>query len=252
MKTMASIAELLNQGVKLETHEAVAIAQQLILALIRAECPADVGPPYGPPTPANVILTADGAVYCVGCETAAVSEVAIFLDGLLPAGSPRVTGALRYTIARGLLDVDVAPFDSLQDFSAALMRHELGARDAVVRGVLARGASAGATSKPAVLVERRRVGASRSDLRRALREADAQLYEYEVNAASPQTRRSPSRGQTVPAVAACLGAGMLLAAAGEIMRSDILVGLSRLPHVVAPAIAVAEPAPVTALPPERI
>src|SRR3954470_5802100 len=250
MKTMASIAELLNHGVKLEAHEAVAIAQQLIAALDREECPADVAPPYGPPTPANVILTADGSVYCIGCETPAVSEVAIFLDALLPAGSPGVPGALRYTIARGMLDVDVAPFDSLHEFSNALTRHEQGPRDAVVRGVLARGESAGTPSKPAVLVERRRAGASRTDLRRALREADAQLYEYEMNAATRQAPRSPSRGQMVPAVAACLGAGMLLATAGEIKRSDILAA-PQLPYVAAPAMAVAEPASVTALPSER-
>src|SRR3954469_158377 len=121
MKTMVSIAELLNAGLTLEAHEAVAIAQQLVGDLRQGEHTSGLEPPYGPPTATNVILMSDGSVTCVGCETTpAVSEVSIFLDALLPAGSPRVPGGLRYTIARGMLDVDVPPFDSLEEFSQAL------------------------------------------------------------------------------------------------------------------------------------
>ena len=133
MTTTVSIAEIQRAGVTLEPVEAVAVAQQLIQTLRRCDDAGVVEPPYGPPTAANVVLNADGSVSCAACGTTpAISEIAIFLDALLPPGSLRVPGGLRYTIARGLLEVDVAPFDSLDDFSRALGRHESGPRDEVV------------------------------------------------------------------------------------------------------------------------
>ena len=114
MTTTASIAKL-QRAVILEAGEAVAIAQQLIQALQQSD--GGIEPPYGPPTASNVVLNADGSVSCAACgATPAISEIAIFLDSLVPAGSPRVPGGLRYIIARGLLEVDVAPFDSLDAF----------------------------------------------------------------------------------------------------------------------------------------
>jgi hypothetical protein len=247
MRTSASIAELQNTGVKFEADEAVAIAQQLIEALRHCDN-FGIEPPYGPPTPANVVLKADGSVACVGCHTTpAVSEVAIFLDTLLPAGSPRVPGGLRYAIARGLLDVDVPPFDSLEEFSDALARFEHGARDAAVRGVLSRagGCMALARRTPA---ERRRAQANVSELRRALREADVRLYQQHLATVALPVPTSPSRArmQTMPAVAACLGAGFLLIAAGQFMHERELTARAVVP-VAAPA-AVSVPAPLAPQP----
>jgi hypothetical protein len=68
--------------------------------------------------------------------TPVVSEVAIFLEDLLPPGSPRVPGGLRYTMARALLNVDVPPFDSLDDFSRDLARHERGNGATLVKRAL--------------------------------------------------------------------------------------------------------------------
>ena len=258
MTTTVSIAELQHAGVTLEPVEAVAVAQQLIQTLRRSDDAGEVEPPYGPPTAANVVLNADGSVSCAACGTTpAISEIAIFLDALLPPGSLRVPGGLRYTIARGLLEVDVAPFDSLDDFSRALGRHESGPRDEVVRRLLrraewARAAAAGARA------DRRR--ARTTELRRALREADAQLYAHQLAAAVPPSRRSrfsppsrealwrdhaeaiaeageprrswrsiwrasgggpipppPTRTRNVPAIAVCLGSGLMLISAGEFM-----------------------------------
>jgi hypothetical protein len=286
MTTTVSIAELQHIGVTLEAVEAVAVAQQLIQTLRRCDDAGVVEPPYGPPTAANVVLNDDGSVSCAACGTTpAISEIAIFLDALLPPGSARVPGGLRYTIARGLLEVDVAPFDSLDDFSRALGRQESGPRDEVVRRLLrraewARAAAAGARA------DRRR--ARTTELRRALREADAQLYAFQLAAAVPPSRRSrfsilsreslwrghaeasveageprrrwrtsgggpiappPRRTRNVPAIAVCLGSGLMLISAGEFMHrwptTDPVAA-----SVVAPlALATARTSPVATMPP---
>jgi hypothetical protein len=233
MTTMASIAELQSAGMKLEASEAVAIAQQLIQSLRGASAPAGLEPPYGPPTAATVVLNADGTVSCPGCgSTPAISEIAIFLDTLLPAGSPRVPGALRYTIARALLEVDVAPFDSLDSFSASLARHERGDRAEVIRRLLQRSESACASAAVAQ-ADRRRRQASVTDLRRALREADARLYAQQNSSRVVQASQQPGM-RTVPAIAACLGAGLMLIAAGELMQRSEPPKPAAVP-VVAPA-----------------
>lgn len=219
-----SIDELLHAGVILEADEAVAIAQQLIAALRDARATDEVQPPYGPPSTENVFLKEDGTVFCRGCKaTPVVSEIGIFLDSLLPEGSPRVPGGVRYTIARALLNVDVPPFGSLDELSRDLARHELGDRDAAVRRVLAR---SGAVSTSAAIsrVDRRRHHASVTDLRRALREADARLFERErhlprdlVIDVLPQPEPAP-RDHTRLAAAACLAAGLALVSMSELMH----------------------------------
>ena len=217
MTTTASIAELQRAGVILDAGEAVAIAQQLIQALQQSG--AGIEPPYGPPTASNVVLNADGSVSCAACGTTpAISEIAIFLDSLVAAGSPRVPGGLRYLIARGLLEVDVAPFDSLDAFSEALKRHERGARHEVVRRLLKRAETACAGA--CVLGgDRRHSRATATDLRRALRAADARLYEQQATAWTSIAPPPPSRARTAPAIAACIGSGLLLIATGEFMFS---------------------------------
>jgi hypothetical protein len=236
MTTTSSIAELQGAGVKLEAAEAVAIAQQLIQSLKGACAPSHLEPPYGPPTAATVVLDAEGSVSCAACGSKpAISEIAIFLDTLLPPGSPRVPGALRYTIARALLEVDVAPFDSLEAFSEALARHECGDRAEVVRRLLKRSESACALAVFAH-ADRRRPRANATDLRRALREADARLYAHQAASLLPEPPR-PSAIKTVPAIAACLGSGLMLIAAGEFMqRSE---GPMPAASVIAPALAAA-------------
>ena len=130
------IAELLNHGVRLQSHEAVAIAQQLIH---NTAARVELQPPLGSPSISNVQLADEGSVACLGCEvTPSVFEIAILLQTLLPAGARHVPGGLRYAIARGLLEVDVPPFDSIGEFSRALERFERGDRRAAVRGALRR------------------------------------------------------------------------------------------------------------------
>jgi hypothetical protein len=232
----------------LDPGEAVAITQQLILAL---QSGGGIEPPYGPPTASNVVLNADGSVSCPACGTTpAISEIAIFLDSLVPAGSLWVPGGLRYIIARGLLEVDVAPFDSLDDFSEALKRHERGARHEVVQHLLKRAESvcAGACIHGG---DRRRSRATTTDLRRALRAADARLYEHQVAAWTAIAPPPPSRARTAPALAACVGSGLLLIAAGEFMYSQ---GSTRAnqPALVPPAPAVSVKAMPAELPAIRV
>src|SRR5205807_683104 len=136
----------------IEPHEAVAVVQQLIKCSARpADSESDVAP--GLLSIDRVRLGADGSVVCVACDaTPAVSEVGNLLQTMLPAGTPNVPGALRYTIARARLDVEAPPFDSLDDFSRALARFERGDRREVVRKLVERAApvpnSAGLSRRP--------------------------------------------------------------------------------------------------------
>jgi hypothetical protein len=246
MTTTVSIAELLKAGVALEAIEAVAITQQLIQSL-KTSPAADIEPPFGPPTAETVVLDADGSVSCAGCGvTPAISEIAIFLDSLLPHGSPRVPGGVRYAIARALLEVDVAPFDSLDAFSDALARHERGDRADIIRRLVRRSESPCAVAV-FVQADRRRPRANATELRRALREADARLYAHHASTApheatrrAVELRQPPMRGAS--AVAACLGAGLMLVAAGDAMQRG------EMPRVAAAPIVTAAPLPVAARP----
>jgi hypothetical protein len=245
MTTTASIAELLQAGVVLDAGEAVAIAQQLIQALRQNGDQGGIEPPYGPPTAKNVVLNTDGSVSCPACGTTpATLEIATFLDSLLPAGSHCVPGGLRYTIARGLLEVDVAPFDSLDEFSAALKRHERVGRHEAVRCLLKRAESAcaGACLRSG---DRRRPRETATDLRRALRDADARLYQQQLAASMPVVTPSP-RPRTAQALAAWVGSGLMLIAVGEFIYDRAATPVPVPVNVAAPPAAYMKAGPVAA------
>ena len=128
MLTIA-LSHLLGRGVRLETHEAVALARALLAQ------------PSGIPTPENIHLGSDGSASCIATEgMPSVASVADLLFVLLPAGTPNVPAPLRYAIARGREAVEAPPFGSLGEFSSALERFEKGARRDVLRGILQRAA----------------------------------------------------------------------------------------------------------------
>jgi WD40 repeat protein len=128
MLTIA-LSHLLGRGVRLETHEAVALARALLAH------------PSGIPTPENIQLGSDGSASCIAADgIPSVASVADLLLVLLPAGTPNVPAPLRYAIARGREAVEAPPFGSLGEFSSALERFEKGARRDVLRGILQRGA----------------------------------------------------------------------------------------------------------------
>jgi len=219
--TMVTVTEIQLAGVTIKPHEAVAIAQLLIESLRACDETSIVEPPFGPPSASNVLLKGDGTVVCRECGTTPASlEIAILLQAILPSLGAAVPGGLRYTIARAMLEVDVPPFDTLQDFSESLARFEHGRRDEAVRAVLRRFDIV----RPAwalAAIDRRRNHAPATELRRALREADAQLYlqKHSVErtpAPAPQPEPAPrSRSFSAPAAVACAVGGLLLIATGE-------------------------------------
>jgi hypothetical protein len=172
------LADVLNTGAAFDHHAAVAIVQELIASIAIG---GDLKPPFGPPSLENIWLASDGSIACHACATSpAVFEMAILLDAMLPrGGNVRVPGALRYTIARGLLEVDVSPFDSINDFATALARHEPEDRRIALRDLYSRASRVRAGSGE-LRVERRKHGLSRTELRRQLRDADEQLFRATV------------------------------------------------------------------------
>jgi hypothetical protein len=130
-----SLCELLDRGVVVRAHEAVAIVQQLIDS--RASCGGSL--PAGAPSVSSIQLQNDGEATASGCDvTPSVFDAATLLQAILPAGAGQVPGALRYSIARGLLEVVAPPFESIDAFSRALERFERGDRRAAVRELLNR------------------------------------------------------------------------------------------------------------------
>jgi hypothetical protein len=128
MLTIA-LSHLLGRGVRLETHEAVALAQELLAQ------------PCGIPILENIQLGSDGSAFCISTDGApSVASVADLLLTLLPEGTPNVPAPLRYALARGLEMVEAPPFGSLGEFSRTLKRFENGESRDVLRGVLQRGA----------------------------------------------------------------------------------------------------------------
>ena len=128
MLTIA-LSHLLGRGVRLETHEAVALARELLAY------------PCGIPVPENIQLGSDGSVSSISTAgMPSVASVAQLLLTLLPAGTPNVPAPLRYAIARGVEAVEAPPFESVGEFSRALERFDRGERRDVLRGVLQRGA----------------------------------------------------------------------------------------------------------------
>ena len=242
MAMRITAADVLNAGVTIQPEEAIAIAQQLIATFRSGACSEVVEPPFGPPTPDRVVLRADGSVVCRGCDTTpAVSEIAVLVEALLPPAPARVPGGLRYTIARALLDVDVAPFDSLDDLSQTLARYERGPRDQIVIRLLQR-LAASQVLTPAAFAERRRPTQT-TELRRALREAQVELYEQ--RRALPEGTSRPvtlkgvvvssrsSRGRRVGAALAYVAAGAILTFTGEFIHRSS--GDVPTPAIAAPA-----------------
>jgi hypothetical protein len=124
-----ALSHVLARGVRLETHEAVALVRELLAH------------PCGIPTPENIQLGADGSASCISTDgMPSVASVADLLLTLLPAGTPNVPAPLRYAIARGLEAVEAPPFASLGEFSRTLERFEKGVSRDVLRGFLQRDA----------------------------------------------------------------------------------------------------------------
>ncbi len=131
MTDTVSLHHLLATGAHIATYEAVAIVQELLTT-------PGVGVEETAVQPEHVMLCADGAVRYRGGLPSAES-LGHLLDAMLPPGQgTRVSGSLRFTIARACGSVVAPPLASRPALSSALERFESGPRDEAVRNLLAR------------------------------------------------------------------------------------------------------------------
>ena len=205
MLTIA-LSHLRERGVRLETHEAVALARELLAH------------PCGIPTPENIQLGSDGSASCISAEgIPSVRSVADLLLTLLPPGTRDVPASLRYAIARGLQVVEAPPFRSPGEFSNALARFERGASRDVLRGVLQRGARPSRPILPRPTLVVRKPAASSSE---PLQPNGAEPLMFRSVAAGRE-EASPvyASGRSALAVAAALVASF---AAGFVVTDGII------------------------------
>ena len=196
MRERMALSEMIGAGVRFDADEAVAVAQQLI-ASDRAE--GAIARSLDPPSLDTVLIDRNGLVECHACATPpSVLGVGKLLQAMLPSdGSTRVPGALRYAIARALMEVLAPPFASIAEFGEALKRFERADRPTVLRELFARAARndrrlvalASSVDSP----ERRHRGPSVTELRRQLREADRALYLLRVERAAAVSSPDPAQ-----------------------------------------------------------
>lgn len=199
-----TLRDLLDSGVAVRSSEAVAIVQRLMHEDTGA---TDAAGPCGPLALHNVEIDSNGDVRCMAtAATPSVYETAVLLQELLSAGTTPVPGALRYTVSRALLEVDAPPFDSRQQFGAALARFEDGDRADAIAALHARASTRGPRS------DRRRATTAHAGLRRELRDSDLRLYAA-MAALRPAVAPGHSRVNAGP-IAGCMLAGAALIAAG--------------------------------------
>ena len=117
-----SLAELESAQIRLRPAEAVALVAEICRQNLARILP-------GIPSPGVVRLLRDGGIEIEGPVRAShddVARAATLLETLLPgfdaAPEYRAGGALRLLIARALGTLDLPPFESLEDFTAALAR----------------------------------------------------------------------------------------------------------------------------------
>jgi hypothetical protein len=240
-----SVAELLRAGITITVEEAVAIA----LAALECQRSSSTDGAADQPLPETVFIDAEGSVVCTrSAAPPTIAEVAGFLRGVLPAGSPGVPGGLQYAIARALHEVDAPPFDSPQRFAAALVRFQTGTAGEQFKRLLVRAQDAAVSERiVAPPVERRRPRAETiSNLRHALREADARLFEHrqlveaQVPAFEPPPIPPPAHSRRGIAIGSACAAAVLVAGGAWAFISGRTVVHQEPPN---PIVAAASDAP---------
>jgi hypothetical protein len=166
-----SIADLIAAGLRLQPDEAIALIQEVIAALGSYD-----GPPGAMPSLGNTFVDSEGTVVSEAASQPTVASVGALLEAMLPDDSVKMSGALRYALARLRGAVDAPSFASVADLSNALRRQEKHARVSVLRELYARAIAAHWTGHVRRPVERRRMGPAVSDLRRELRALDQERY----------------------------------------------------------------------------
>jgi hypothetical protein len=228
----------LRSGITLTASEAVAIARAALMPEEPDANSVGLSLELAPSLADALVVEPDGTVVCLGyTPQTTVSDIALFLRGLLPEG-PGIPGGLRYAIARALHEVDAPPFESAEDFSRALARFQDKDSPDIGRPLTARAPGADATAR--VPFERRRPkGAVVTNLRHALREADVQLFEHQRTAepdALPAAP-APSRARGGWAIAAGIAAAVVVFSAGAATRSGFRTPAPPTAASVVPAVA---------------
>jgi hypothetical protein len=121
----------------------------------------------------------------------------------------------------------------MEEFSLALAKYEIGAREDVVRRLLQRSSSVLVASLPTR--DRRQPHASVTELRRELREADLRLYQHRIARSMHDASSRAPRDRTMLGAAMCVVVGVVLFVSGELMQSR------RMP----PAMVTPPPPPAT-------
>ena len=122
MTNRVSLAELASAQIRLRPAEAVALVSEICRQNLARILP-------GIPSAGVIRLLRDGGIAIEGPVRAShdnVAGAAALLNALLPgfetAPEFRASGALRLLIARAIGTLDLPPFESLEDFTAALAR----------------------------------------------------------------------------------------------------------------------------------
>lgn len=122
MTNRISLAELASAQIRLRPTEAVALVSEICRQNLARILP-------GIPSPGVIRLLRDGGIAIEGPVRASHDDVAgaaALLDSLLLGFEAppefRASGALRLLLARALRTLDLPPFESLEDFTAALAR----------------------------------------------------------------------------------------------------------------------------------
>jgi Tol biopolymer transport system component len=172
-----SVRDLRAAGVRLLPSQAVALVRNV------GHRVAD-GSISGVPATGGILIHSDGRVSVFGPVSrepaGRVRRLARLLDGLLCGGGAppeyRAGGALRLLVARGLGQLDLPPYDSVEEFLVALERFAPADEDEVLLEIhqagLAAIAAAASAAPPQVATARAHAGPDQftiSDMRRARR-----------------------------------------------------------------------------------
>ncbi len=145
-----SLADLASAGVGLRPYQAVTIAREVALQVVRGQI-------AGVPSPHVVRLSSNGSVSIEGPVAAGgrpVVRVAQLLDALLPdsdhaGGSEfRVPGGLKLVVARALGTLDLPPYGSLEAFVESLDRFAATDPAAAIAGLVVSFTEATAVRSP--------------------------------------------------------------------------------------------------------
>lgn len=178
-----SLEDLSDAGIRVGPTEAATIARELALRVSRGEL-------RGIPSSTVVRLSRTGGIHVEGPVASGreVERAARLLDALLPGfGAPpelRVPGALRLVVARALGNLDIPPYDLIEDFADALAPFAAASASWCVMGLVA-GRHAAQAALTTAADTTQPLPSTISDVRRARRAARLTLAEISARTRIP-------------------------------------------------------------------